>query len=179
MKIYRHDERVKNLLLTELHTYQTALKNASKHFQDEAEWKAFQESVEAYIIHRTNKVSQGKALQMGLSWRKVAELYDLRVNDLELLREVITSSKFYDYAVYKLRSEFAKEGLTTEGTEAFIEQESTIQYTKGQEKVLSALEGLEKALKEVYKLGGTPECFNVDRNGQVFPQVAFIKAYIK
>lgn len=172
MKIYRQDDRVKNLLLTDLHTYQTALKNASKHFQDEAEWNAFQESVEAYIIHRTSKVSQGKALQMGLSWRKVAELYDLRVNDLELLREVITGSKFYDYVVYN-------EGLTTEGTETLIEQESTIQYTKGQEKVLGALEGLETALKRVYELGGTPECFNVDRDGQVFPQVAFIKAYVK
>lgn len=176
MKIQMIDEMVQHRLTNELHTYRQALSNASKHFNAIEKWEAFQESAEKYVKLQVNDISNGNAESLNLGASKLAEIYNINLMDLELLREVITDSKFYECVRFNGSLE-----LDEEIAESIITQHSSIEYTKPQMDFLKALQGLEASYKKVIQIGGggTGQMFATNMHGDITPNTALIKYYIR
>lgn len=175
MKILKRDEAIASRLNGELEVFTKAVSNSNKYFSTKEEYEAFLRSIEEYTYSRIYSLALQPPLQ-GIGYRKLADLYDLDIQAVELLKEVLTSSRFFDCVKWedKLEVDFVE-------AQRIIDEQCEITYTKAQSDFLKALEGLEVSYKKLLKVGGSgsSQLFIVHNNGEIYPNTALIKAYIK
>ena len=173
------DERLLNKLNTEVSAYRSVLRKGIHQFHTPEEWKAWKsEGVEGYVKHISDLKSAGNAKSLGLGYNELAKLYSINLSGFVSYLEVLTGSPLFSFVSYDTKTNTLK--LNEGKLSRWIEEETTVKFTKRQQKVIDHIAEIQAVVTEARKV--SPNFLHLlqanSRTGEVKPLVAQIKASV-